>query len=95
MSHAKNVDNLISLLLKYKEEIKNDDHKSDSEYFQVAIDNSIEDLKDKLRMFYNSIQDNLEDPELIKEVDEYQNNIQNMKELYPIIINYLIQKNYY
>ena len=31
----------------------------------------------------------------IKEVDEYQNNIQNMKELYPIIINYLIQKNYY
>ena len=95
MSHVKNVDNLISLLLKYKEEIKNGVHKSNSEYFQVAIDNSIEDLKDKLRMFYNSIQDSLEDPELIKEVDEYQNNIQNMKELYPIILNYLRHKNYY
>ena len=88
-----NIENLITLLNKYKKQISNNDNSTQESYLKTLIENDIYNLTDKIYFFYSNQQTNIVDPEIISEINDYKTNMQNIKELYPIIINYLLYKN--
>ena len=88
-----NIENLITLLNQYKKQISNNDNSTQESYLKTLIENDIYNLTDKIYFFYSNQQTNIVDPEIISEINDYKTNMQNIKELYPIIINYLLYKN--
>ena len=92
-NHVSEIDEIILLLHKYKDELLKHDTIPDKNLITL-IDNDFYNIKDKIYLFFsNRKKTEIDDPKLIDEVDEYISTTNHIKELYPIILNYLMYKN--
>ena len=89
--HINEIDELITLLYQYKNELQSKDNVND-ENLMTLLSNDIDSIKDKIYLFFSNKKTKITDPKLIEEINEYHSNISFIEELYPIILNYLIYK---
>ena len=85
--HNEDVDNLIKFLQSYKDSINNIQNPNNNTLISILLlNNFMEDLKDKALDVINNIgQNNDVKPYLKKQLDEYNENINNMKKLMPFL----------
>ena len=86
------IDELLVLLQKYKNDLQENNNMINQKLITL-IDNDLYNVKDKILLFFGSKKMKILDPKLIEEIDEYENTMNNIKDIYPIILNYLVFNN--
>ena len=83
--HTNDIDNIIKFLEDYKLAINNVELNKNTLISVFLLNNSIEELKDKALEVLNSCDCDKIKPHLQKELDEYNDTMNNMKKLLPFL----------
>ena len=94
-NHKNHIKQFIVFLEKYLKFLdKKERNSKQNDISMFLLNNKIDKIKDRILNIIQNYQDNKIESELKKELDEYNENIQNIKSILPLISLFMISKNF-
>ena len=94
-NHKNHIKQFIVFLEKYLKYLNTKERNSkQNDITMFLLNNKIDKIKDRILNIIENYQDNKIEPELKKELDEYSENMQNIRSILPLISLFMISKNF-